>query len=171
MIRGLIAALLALHTTLACALSVRFERVAENVYAYIGDTGGHSVQNQGLNANLGWVVTPQGAVLIDSGATWQSARLIDDAVRRVTTQPVRWVINTGGQDHRWLGNGYFRARGAELIAHASALPGMRSHGGEQLDALRRPLGAAAADARPELGGTVFELRHRGGGDTPGDTMV
>lgn len=185
MIRSLIAALLALQTTLACALDVRFEPVAENVYAYIGDTGGRSVQNHGLNANLGLVVTPQGAVLIDSGATWLSARLIDDAVRRVTMQPVRWVINTGGQDHRWLGNGYFRTRGAELIAHANALPDMRARGGEQLDALQRLLGAAAddtvpvlptrliegADARLELGGTVFELRHRGGGHTPGDMMV
>lgn len=185
MIQHLLAALLALHATFACALDVRFEPVAENIYAYIGDTGGRTVQNQGLNANLGLVVTPQGAVLIDSGATWQSARLIDDAVRRVTTQPVRWVISTGGQDHRWLGNGYFRAKGAELIAHAGALPDMRARGGEQLDALRRLLGAAAsdtvpvlptrliegADARLELGGTVFELRHRGGGHTPGDMMV
>jgi glyoxylase-like metal-dependent hydrolase (beta-lactamase superfamily II) len=184
-IRGLIATLLVMHTTLAFALDVRFERVAENVYAYVGDTGGRSAQNQGLNANLGLVVTSQGAVLIDSGATWQSARLIDDAVRRVTTQPVRWVINTGSQDHRWLGNGYFRAEGAELIAHAGALPDMRARGGEQLDALRSLLGTAAADTAPvlptrliegadarlELGGTVFELRHRGGGHTPGDMMV
>jgi glyoxylase-like metal-dependent hydrolase (beta-lactamase superfamily II) len=184
-IRGLIATLLVMHTTLAFALDVRFERVAQNVYAYVGDTGGRSAQNQGLNANLGLVVTAQGAVLIDSGATWQSARLIDDAVRRVTTQPVRWVINTGSQDHRWLGNGYFRAEGAELIAHAGALPDMRARGGEQLDALRSLLGTAAADTAPvlptrliegadarlELGGTVFELRHRGGGHTPGDMMV
>jgi glyoxylase-like metal-dependent hydrolase (beta-lactamase superfamily II) len=184
-IRGLITTLLVMHTTLAFALDVRFERVAQNVYAYVGDTGGRSAQNQGLNANLGLVVTSQGAVLIDSGATWQSARLIDDAVRRVTTQPVRWVINTGSQDHRWLGNGYFRAEGAELIAHAGALPDMRARGGEQLDALRSLLGTAAADTVPvlptrliegadvrlELGGTVFELRHRGGGHTPGDMMV
>jgi glyoxylase-like metal-dependent hydrolase (beta-lactamase superfamily II) len=184
-IRGLITTLLVMHTTLAFALDVRFERVAENVYAYVGDTGGRSAQNQGLNANLGLVVTSQGADLIDSGPTWQSARLIDDAVRRVTTQPVRWVINTGSQDHRWLGNGYFRAEGAELIAHAGALPDMRARGGEQLDALRSLLGTAAADTAPvlptrliegadvrlELGGTVFELRHRGGGHTPGDMMV
>jgi glyoxylase-like metal-dependent hydrolase (beta-lactamase superfamily II) len=185
MIRGLVATLLAVHATLACALDVRFERVADNVYAYVGDTGGRTVHNQGLNANLGLVVTREGTVLIDSGATWQSARLIDEAVRRVTPQPVRWVINTGGQDHRWLGNGYFQARGAQLIAHAAALPDMRARGHEQLDALRRLLGAAAdgtlpvlptrlvegADARLELGGTVFELRHRGGGHTPGDMMV
>lgn len=183
--KTLAATWLALHATFALALDIRFEPVADNVYAYIGDTGGRSVENQGLNANLGLVVTPGGAVLIDSGATWQSARLIQEAVRRVTTQPVRWVINTGGQDHRWLGNGYFQSQGAELIAHAAALPDMRARGGDQVTALSGLLGASAAatvpvlptrsitspDARLDLGGTAFELRHRGGGHTPGDMMV
>jgi glyoxylase-like metal-dependent hydrolase (beta-lactamase superfamily II) len=64
-------------------------------------------------------------------------------------------------------------------------PDMRSRGGDQLAALRSLLGAAAddtvptlptrllegPDARLTLGGTVFELRHRGGGHTPGDMMV
>jgi glyoxylase-like metal-dependent hydrolase (beta-lactamase superfamily II) len=119
-------------------------------------------------------------VLIDSGATFRSAGDIHAAIRRVTAQPVRWVINTWGQDHRSLGNGYFEAEGAELIAHAAAVPDMRSRGGDQPAALRTLLGAAAqgtvptlpkrplegADARLELGGTAFEFRHRGGGHTP-----
>jgi len=29
---------------------------------------------------------------------------------------VKWVINTGSQDHRWLGNDYFVSKGAEIIA-------------------------------------------------------
>lgn len=170
---------------MATAVEVRFDPVAENVYAHVGDIGARSVANEGLNANLGLVVTSAGAVLIDSGATWRSARDIQAAARRVTTQPIRWVINTGGQDHRWLGNGFFQALGAELIAHAAAVPDMRSRGGDQLSALRSLLGAAADDtvpvlptrlvegpnARLTLGGTVFELRHRGGGHTPGDLMV
>lgn len=178
-------ALLLPYAASALALDVRFEQVAANVYAYIGDTGARTVDNQGLNANLGLVVTPAGSVLIDSGPTWQSAQQIHAAVRRVTTQPLRWVINTGGQDHRWLGNGYFRFQGAEVIAHADALPDMRAGGGDQITALRVLLGDAAAgtepvqparliegaDSRLEFGGTVFELRHRGGGHTPGDMMV
>jgi len=56
--------------------------------------------------------------LIDSGATYRSARQVHEAVRKVTPQPVKWVINTGGQDHRWLGNAYFKEQGAEIIAHA-----------------------------------------------------
>lgn len=185
MARWLTTAILVLWTFAAAAVEVRFEPVAENVYAHLGDIGARSVANEGLNANLGLVVTPAGAVLIDSGATWRSARDIQAAARRVTSQPIRWVINTGGQDHRWLGNGYFQAQGAELIAHAAAVPDMRSRGGDQLSALRSLLGAVAndtvpvlptrlvegPDARLNLGGTVFELRHRGGGHTPGDMMV
>jgi glyoxylase-like metal-dependent hydrolase (beta-lactamase superfamily II) len=177
---------LALCSAALChALEVRFEPVAPGVYVHIGDLGGRTADNEGLNANIGLVVTPQGAVLIDSGATFNTARRIHAAVGKVTRQPVRWVINTGGQDHRWLGNGYFAQQGAELIAHASAVADMRARAGDQLSGLRAVLGAAldstepvyptrligSDDARLDLGGRRFEFRHRGGGHTPGDMMV
>jgi glyoxylase-like metal-dependent hydrolase (beta-lactamase superfamily II) len=169
----------------AHAVEVRFDRVAEGVYAHVGDTGARTADNEGLNANIGLVVTPAGAVLIDSGATAQSARQIREAAARVSAQPIRWVINTGGQDHRWLGNGYFQAQGAELMAHADAVADMRNRGNDHLVALKAVLGAKAdgtvptlptrllegTDVRLELGGTVFEFKHRGGAHTPGDTMV
>ncbi|MDO8773570.1 MAG: MBL fold metallo-hydrolase [Burkholderiaceae bacterium] len=113
----------------ASAVEVHFERVAEGIYAHIGDLGPRTTANEGLNANIGLVVTPDGAVLIDSGATFESARQIHEAVRRVTSQPLRWVVSTGGQDHRWLGNGYFKAQGVEIIAHAQAEADIRNRGG------------------------------------------
>jgi glyoxylase-like metal-dependent hydrolase (beta-lactamase superfamily II) len=102
------------------AVDVVFKPVADGVYAYVGEIEGRTYDNEGLNANIGLVVTSAGAVLIDSGATFQSARKIHEAARKVTSQPVKWVINTGDQDHRWLGNGYFTAQGIETIAHATA---------------------------------------------------
>ena len=87
------------------AVDIEFKPVAENVYAYVGETEGRTYENEGLNANIGLIVTTEGAILIDSGASFQSAQKIHDAVKRVTKQPIKWVINTGGQDHRWLGNG------------------------------------------------------------------
>ena len=181
----LICALVLCAAGSAHAVDVGFERVADGVYAFVGELGARTEANEGLNANLGLVVTRDGAVLIDSGATFQSARQIHEAVRRVTSQPVRWVINTGGQDHRWLGNGYFRSQGAELIAHAAGEADMRNRGNDQLQALRTLLGTKAdgttptlpvrwirqADERLELGGVVFELKHRGGAHTPGDMLV
>ncbi len=168
----------------ACAVEVVFKPVVDGVYAYIGETEGRSYDNEGLNANIGLIVTPAGAVLIDSGATFQSARKIHAAVKAVTSQPLKWVINTGDQDHRWLGNGYFKAQGVEIIAHANAEADMKARSSEHLAGLQvlkeRLDGTVPTlptrfvkdpDTRLELGGTVIEFKHRGGGHTPGDSLV
>ncbi len=169
----------------AHAVEVRFDKVVDGVYAFVGETGARTEQNEGLNANLGLVVTADGAVLIDSGATFQSARQIHDAIRRVTQQPVKWVINTGGQDHRWLGNGYFISHGAEVIAHAAGQADMTNRGGDHIAGLRQVLGSKAdgtipamptrwlqgTDVSLTLGGMAFEFKHRGGAHTPGDMLV
>jgi glyoxylase-like metal-dependent hydrolase (beta-lactamase superfamily II) len=183
--RATVGVLLAAMASNTYAVEVRFAPVAEGVYAFVGDTGPRTVANEGLNANIGLVVTPAGAVLIDSGASFNGARQIHEAVRRVTAQPVRWVINTGGQDHRWLGNGYFKAQGADIIAHKQAEADMRSRGGDHMAGLLSVLGplldgtvptlanrwVPGPDERLELGGVVIELQHRGGAHTPGDMLV
>ena len=168
----------------AWAVDVVFKPVTDGVFAYIGDTEGRTYDNEGLNANIGLVVTPAGAVLIDSGATFQTARKIHEAARKVTTQPIKWVINTGGQDHRWLGNGYFKSQGVETIAHAAAEADMKARASDHMEGLKvlkeRLEGTVPTlpsrfvtgqDTRLELGGVVMELKHRHGGHTPGDTLV
>lgn len=169
----------------AHAVEVQFIRIAEGIYAHIGDTAGRSYDNEALNANVGLIVTSQGSILIDSGASYQSARQIEQAARKVSAQPIRWVINTGGQDQRWLGNGYFKSQGAEIVAHARARADMAARAGDQLNVLREVLrdrfvGTEAVfptrlidtpDAELSLGGVRLALRHRGGGHTPGDMMV
>ena len=179
------ALLLGALTTLAHAIEVKFQPVAPGVYAFIGEKSGRTYDNEGLNANIGLVVTPAGALLIDSGASFKGAQQIHAAVQKVTDQPVKWVINTGGQDHRWLGNGYFAAQGAEVIAHANARADMLARGGDHVASLRGELKEKLDGTVPtlptrwltgndetlNLGGTVIEVKHRGGAHTPGDLMV
>ena len=177
----LAASLLALP---AWAVDVAFKPVAEGVYAYIGDLEGRTYDNEGLNANIGLVVTPEGAVLIDSGSSYQVAAKIHAAVKKVTSQPLKLVINTGDQDHRWLGNGYFTEKGIETLAHADAQSDMQARAGEQMEGLKvlkerldgtRPVLPSRLvkdqDTSLNMGGTVIELKHRQGGHTPGDTLV
>jgi glyoxylase-like metal-dependent hydrolase (beta-lactamase superfamily II) len=169
----------------AQAVDIRFEPVAPGIYAHVGDLEGRTYENEAINANIGLVVTPAGAVLIDSGASHQGARQIAEAARRVTQQPIRWVINTGGQDHRWLGNGYFKEQGAEIIAHVGGRADMQGRAAEHLKALRPVLKEKldgtvpilptrwlqAPDTRLDLGGVALEVQYRQGGHTPGDLLV
>lgn len=180
LLAGLLAAASTVH-----AVEVSFQPVAEGVYAYIGDTEGRTYDNEGLNANLGLVVTSAGAVLIDSGASFQSARKIHEAARKITAQPIKWVINTGGQDHRWLGNGYFKVQGAEILAHANAETDMKARALEHMNALKPVLKERLDGTEPTLpnrflkdpdtqlvlGGVVIEVKNRNGGHTPGDSLV
>jgi glyoxylase-like metal-dependent hydrolase (beta-lactamase superfamily II) len=175
----------ALISNPAQAVEVRFQPVAPGVYAHVGDTEGRTYENEALNANIGLVVTQNGALLIDPGATFQSARQIAEAARKVTPQPIKWVINTGGQDHRWLGNGYFKAQGAEIIAHADAKADMKARAEEHLSGLKPVLKEKLEGTEPvyptrwlqgnenrlEFGGVTIEVKHRHGGHTPGDSLV
>ncbi len=169
----------------AQAVEIVFKPVAPNVYAYVGDTEGRTYENEALNANLGLVVTPAGALLIDSGASFQGARQIADAAKQVTQQPIKWVINTGGQDHRWLGNGYFKAQGAQIMAHAAAEADMKARGPEHLKTnapvLKEKMDGTQIvlptrwlkdpDTKLDLGGVAVQVVHRNGGHTPGDSLV
>jgi glyoxylase-like metal-dependent hydrolase (beta-lactamase superfamily II) len=158
--------------------------VAENVYALIGDTGMRTSVNEGMNGNTGFIVTNDGVVVIDSGPTWLVAKAIHRAIRTVTRQPVKIVVNTGGQDHRWLGNVYFKSIGAEIIAAKAALADMQERGGMELDNLRQILGNKVAGTLPvypdhyfdqsetlHLGDQEIQLLYFHGGHTPGDSVV
>ena len=169
---------------LAAALDMEFRPVAPGIYAFIGETGARTYENEGMNANSGFIVTDAGVVVVDSGSTWKVAEAIHAAVRRVTNQPVRFVVNTGGQDHRWLGNGYFRAQGAEILAAAAAIDDMSARGAPQLQALAGEIKDKVVGTEVvlptrtflqaevlTLAGREIHLLHFGGGHTPGDSVV
>jgi len=182
--RTLFALILAFFLLPAHAYQPTAEPVADGVYAIVGPLGQRDMDNDGLNANYGFIVTAEGVILIDSGASALGAQKLAAAIRAVTERPVRWVINTGGQDHRWLGNAWFAEQGAEILALERTAEGQARNGAQQLEGLKRFLGERLAGTRPlpatralagdtaalTLGGVRLELRYT---DThyPGDAMV
>jgi len=173
----------AIHPALAYELQSR--EVIHNVYALVGSLEARSYENQALNATFGFVVTENSVVLIDSGSSAAGARIIEAAIHRVTPKPVRWVINTGSQDHRWLGNDYFAKQGAEIIALKRTVTTQKELGDQWLNGLKPVLketlsGTALAFAsRPiladraaiNLEGRRFELIWPGDAHFAGDAVV
>lgn len=179
----LLAALMALpNFAVADVLSV--QPVAPDVWAIVGPREQRSAENLANNATFGLVVTPEGAVLMDPGGSYKGAEMLHDTVRSVTDQPVKYVINTGGQDHRWLGNGYWQAQGATVIASAAAVEDHHTRTQDHMVALSQFLGDGLDGTEPafanvtfdtdytlDFGGYSFEIMHRGAAHTPGDSFV
>ncbi len=109
------------------------EPVTDSVYAIIGPTDARTYENHGMNANYGVIVTDEGVILIDSGPGAFSGPHIERAVAEVTDQPIRWVVNIGVQDHRWLGNDYFQQEGAEVIAFEKTIESQKEFADDHME--------------------------------------
>ena len=92
------------------------QNVAEGIWALVCPPKQRNLKKLGNNAIDGLIVTSDGAVLADPGGRERGASIGEDVVQTLTYQPARFVINTGGQDHRWLRNAYWQAKGAKAIA-------------------------------------------------------
>jgi glyoxylase-like metal-dependent hydrolase (beta-lactamase superfamily II) len=169
----------------SAAEKLELQKVTTDVYAIVGEFGNRTAKNLGNNATFGFVITTDGVVLIDTGATYRGAQKIDQLIKSVTDKPVVQVINTGGQDHRWLGNGYFKKQGAEIIASEAAVKDQKARTQDQFIVLSNLVGDQAVEEtdavyaektfkenlKYKLGNTIFELRHSGQAHTPGDSFV
>jgi len=167
------------------AKGLEVQKVTDDVYAIVGAIGQGDPDNLGNNATFGFVVTKDGVVLIDSGGSFKGAQKIHGAIQTVTDKKVIAVINTGGQDQRWLGNDYFKIRGARIIAAKAAVADHQKRSADQLSTLERLVGKAGMagtrpvyadetfDTRRELtfGGVRMQLHNPGIAHTPGDTYV
>ena len=172
-------------TASQAATPLEVQQLSSNVYALVGELEQRSDANLANNATFGVVVTDEGVVLIDPGGSYRGAQQIDETIRSNTDKPVVVVINSGGQDHRWLGNAYFKKQGARVIAAESAVTDHKARLQNQMFVLQSLLGeeslrgteAVYADETfsdrhsLEVGGIQLELICVGPAHTPGDTLV
>ena len=158
-------------------------RLAPGVFAAVGDTG-RGVEGR---PNAGFVVTDAGVVVIDALASPQQGELLAKAIRRVTSQPIKWLVLTHHHPDHHFGAIVFRRMGAKVIAHPDRRV-LASEAGEDaliadwvrvvgLDAMR---GFEFADTpdRPvtgtdtlRLGREILVIVHPGAAHTAGDLMV
>lgn len=159
-------------------------QVAPNVYAVIGDLAGQTYENDGLNNNLGFVISDKGVLVINTGPSLRVAKALHAAIQKTTQQPIKWVVDVNSQNHYWLGNDYFKSLGATLIASQEGERVMREMGVQQLETNQTLLKEKAAgtkltyptdlvtDKRElKLGKTLVQLLHFGPAHTPGDLVV
>jgi glyoxylase-like metal-dependent hydrolase (beta-lactamase superfamily II) len=179
-----LAAVVALALTGPALADLQGVPVADGIWAIVGDKGQRSPENLGNNATFGLVETDEGAVLIDAGGSYLGAEQLHAAIRNLTDQPVTLVIDTGGQDHRWMGNGYWAEHGARILAAEAAVADQQARVSLQMTMLSQLIGEGLAGTEPvyasetfedhmelDIGGRTIEVFHAAPAHTPGDTFV
>lgn len=142
----------------------------------------------GRRANAAFIVTSEGAVVVNTSNTPFRARDLLYEIRRVTDLPVRYVINTDAHPDLMLGNEVFVAEGSTIIATQPATDEMREYARElprrlededgwRLQSRMRGIHPTApsqsfdTEMRLELGGEDIRIVRLSGGHSAGDAVV
>ena len=108
--------LLIARPLIAQELGPHFVKLVDGIYVYAKDA----------QSNCGIIVTQEGVVLIDSGPNPPDSHIILKAVQQLTTQPIRFLINTETHNDHTTGNFVFSPP-AIVIGAQGATQGIKSY--------------------------------------------
>src|SRR5712671_6781357 len=129
-------------------LGPRVKKLADGVYVHTG---------KGFESNSGIILTNEGVVVVDTGQNAIESRDVMATIRKLTSMPVRLVIDTEPHADHTTGHFVFSPP-ALVVAAAGAGESMRSADRNAPDRIER-LGATSAEMKAALEGYRFIAPH------------
>ena len=129
-------------------LSPQIKKLTDGIYVYVGKE---------FNSNCGIVLTQEGVVLIDSGHNPTDSRAIADSVKKLTSLPVRFLIDTEPHPDHTTGHFVFSPP-AIVIAHEGATESMKGRERESPDRIQKMM-TVSPEMRAALEGYRFITPH------------
>lgn len=145
--RRLLWLLLAFLAARVEAAPLRLEQVAPGVYVHIGQHKDFEEGYDGDIANIGFVVGSDAVAVVDTGGSYAVGMALKEALRKITSLPIRYVINTHVHPDHVFGNAAFVEDGPRFIGHARLPEAMAVRGDVYSRNLKKQLGSAADHSR------------------------
>lgn len=158
--------------------------VIPHVWTSIGATAPPTYENSGHNNNLSFIITGDGVVVVNSGASYQLAQALHEEIKARTDQEVKLVIAENGQGHAMLGNNYWIAQGVPILAHVDAAEEFEKDSGQAFLSLQNYAREKSEGTQPmqptetftdkveiSMGDFRIEVLYLGPAHSPGDTQV
>lgn len=105
-------------------------QISGHVWVIISPDGFANPQNQGMMSNITFVLTKEGVVVLDSGASLQIGEMALRQLKKITDKPVIAVINSHYHGDHWLGNHAFVNAYPDIpiYAHPKTIAAIRQGG-------------------------------------------
>ena len=160
------------------------QQVTKNIWSAIGATAPPSYENSGHNNNLSFIITEEGVVVMNASDNYLLAKTLHEEIKKITDQPVKYVVLENAQGHAMLGSNYWQEQGAKIVVHRLAAEVIEDHGADVLKQMqngRRDKSLGTQLVKPdiifdnewiiELGGEQIEARYLGPAHGPGDIVL
>ena len=102
-------------------------KLAPGVWVQRGADEGATTSNRGAVANLGVLVGPEGAIVVNTGSSSEHGEALLAAIARITDRRVVLAIDTQASPDQVLGNSAFTLRAIPVLAHRRTDAFMREH--------------------------------------------
>jgi glyoxylase-like metal-dependent hydrolase (beta-lactamase superfamily II) len=164
------------------------QKLSPHVWMIYSPDGFPTPENRGMMANVIFVVTTAGVVVIDSGASLQIGQMAIRMIRKVTEKPVVAVFNSHYHGDHWLGNHAFvKTYGDKLPIYAlpSTIEKLKGAEGNLWRSLMErwtnqstlgtqvvlPNSPVQHGQSIQIGDVTFRMHHYGTAHTPSDLCV
>ena len=94
------------------------QRVAADTWFVQGESALGSSANRNFISNAGFVITPQGVLVVDALGSPPLAQQLVNLIRERTSAPIRYVVVTHCHADHLYGLQVFQSIGARIVAHA-----------------------------------------------------
>lgn len=168
------------------AVPMKAEQVAPHTWYVRGQTGLVSRENEGFNANAGFVVTTDGVVVFDALGTPALGKRLAALIAATTAQPIRRIVVSHYHADHFYGLQALKGPGVDVWAHAVVRDYLATEAPAARLVERReslapwvnektrvvaPDRYVGADTPFKLGGLTFRVLHAGPAHTPEDLMM
>src|SRR5712672_2652677 len=99
------------------------QQLGPNVYMLTGSSGLDPSHEDAAGGRIGVLAGPDGVLMIDSQYTQLTDKVLA-AVRRISTGPIRYLVNTHIHRDHTAGNAFFAKQGAVIFAREELRDGM-----------------------------------------------
>lgn len=163
------------------------KQLSKHVWVIYSPDGFPTPENQGMMANITFVTTSKGVVILDSGASLQIGEMVLRMIKRVTNQPVVAIFNSHYHGDHFLGNqAFINAYGnMPIYAHAHTREQIQGiEGSTWRNLMERWTNQATSGTTVippnqtiahgqvfDFGDVHLKIHHKGIAHTPGDICV